>query len=346
MIMRSVEEKSGAGRLVALGAIGVLLAAAAVLLVAIWRNGAFELTLFGRHLDLRAVASMAAAYLFSRHLIVPVAFLVDLAFVGWADSSLRKVLVKPTPSILTDVSVYAITVGKVLKILTIVMTFGITVVSTDWLHGLLVRYTGYELTVAGLPLWAQVLCLLGAYTFCDYWSHRVDHSSAWWPLHRFHHAAEDFCVLTTDRRHPADFTGLIVACSTILLGASPMAFVVIEVLVNGHRHLIHSRIDSDFGWIGRYLIQSPRHHRLHHVLDITDGVGNFALCPIWDRLFGTWYDTPQENWAIGVAEPYRHGVWVFTDMWRDYLDFWAALSASIVPRRSAGAVTGSLAGQP
>jgi sterol desaturase/sphingolipid hydroxylase (fatty acid hydroxylase superfamily) len=271
-------------------------------------------------------------YVVSRHLIVPATFAGELALVGWAKSSIRRVLVAPSRSVFSDIAVYVITVTKIFRFISIVVSFGVVAISADWIHERLVQYTGLPLSVSEFPLWAQILSLFIVYTFFDYWGHRADHSRTFWPLHRFHHAAEDFCVLTTDRRHPADFTGAIVACSIIVLGGSVNAFLIMNVIVSVQRHVIHSHIDSDFGWVGRFLIQSPRHHRLHHVLDITDGVGNFGLLPIWDRLFGTWREAPQEDWAIGVSTPYRHGAWINVDMWRDYVDFWAGLKSSIAKR--------------
>lgn len=294
-----------------------------------WLPSGLELHVLGRTLAVQSLARTLVMYAFSRHLIVPATFAAELTFVGWAKSSARGVLVRPSRSVLSDIAVYVITVTKIFRILSIILSFGVVVISAEWLHDRLVQYTGLPLSVSALPLWAQVLSLFVVYTFFDYWGHRADHSRAFWPLHRFHHAAEDFCVLTTDRRHPADFTGAIVACSIIVLGGSVNAFLIMNVLVSIQRHVIHSRIDSDFGWIGRFLIQSPRHHRLHHVLDITDGVGNFGLLPIWDRLFGTWRDPPQGDWAIGVSAPYQHGAWIAADMWRDYVDFWAGLKSSV-----------------
>ena len=93
------------------------------------------------------------------------------------------------------------------------------------------------------------------------------------------------------------------------------------------RLVIHSRIDSNFGWIGRWLLQSPVDHRLHHRLDSGRQACNFGLFPVWDRLFGTWREGGSQKIAIGVAEPYRHGAWILPDMWRDYREFLAQIAA-------------------
>jgi sterol desaturase/sphingolipid hydroxylase (fatty acid hydroxylase superfamily) len=134
--------------------------------------------------------------------------------------------------------------------------------------------------------------------------------------------------------HPAGFTGVtfMTIMPAVLLSATPESFLTMNVLVAMLRLLIHSRIKSDFGPVGRYVVQSPRHHRLHHRLDPSEPAGNFALIPLWDHLFGTWREIPAHEWAIGVDAPYRHGAWVFSDLWRDYCGFWRGWAALIARR--------------
>jgi sterol desaturase/sphingolipid hydroxylase (fatty acid hydroxylase superfamily) len=101
--------------------------------------------------------------------------------------------------------------------------------------------------------------------------------------------------------------------------------IYVNVLVVGIGFLIHSKIDSDWGWFGRWVIQSPNHHRLHHKLDMTHPTGHFSTAPIWARLVGTWYGGESATLPIGVDTPYRHGAFVARDMARDYLHFWIGL---------------------
>src|SRR5262245_27379371 len=68
------------------------------------------------------------------------------------------------------------------------------------------HWMGVTLSLAGLPVGVQVACYLLIYTFFDYWAHRLDHSPLFWPLHRYHHSAQEFCILTSDRVHPANFS--------------------------------------------------------------------------------------------------------------------------------------------
>ena len=164
------------------------------------------------------------------------------------------------------------------------------------------------------------------YSFFDYWAHRLGHTKYFWPLHRYHHSAEDFSVLNALRIHPAGFAGIFfINIPMPLLGATPEAMIWVNVATVMLGFVIHSRMESGFGWVGRYIIQSPLHHRLHHKLDMTEATGFFGMMPLWDHLFGGWSERRDPNVVVGVDTPYRQGFWVMPDLLRDYWDFWKGL---------------------
>ena len=215
------------------------------------------------------------------------------------------------------------------------MTLGVSMVSGVWIHDRLAAMLGVPLNLATLPLALQVLAYFFVYTFFDYWTHRLDHSRYFWPIHRYHHAADDFLVVTASRQHPAAFTGIfLINVPMAILGATPAVMIYVNVVTIALGFLIHSRIDSDWGWIGRWVVQSPNHHRLHHVLDMSEPTGHFAMAPIWDRLFGTWRGDADQTLEIGVDTPYRHGFWLVPDLLRDYWHFWRGFwpSGASAPR--------------
>ena len=263
-------------------------------------------------------------------LILPAIFAIEIAFTGWADSSLRLLLVVRTPSSRTDLASFVFWRTPIRGGLVLVLSLGVTLISGLWLHDRLRVLIGYDLSAGGLPMPAQVALLFFVYSFFDYWNHRLDHASVFWPLHRYHHAAEDFDILNSVRTHPAVFSGVISnVLPAALLGFSVEALIYVNLLAASIRYLVHSRIDSDFGWVGRYLIQSPVHHRLHHVLDTSEPTGHFALVPLWDHLFGTWRGAADQSLVIGVDAPYRHGAWLVPDVLRDYRDFWLTLATGL-----------------
>ena len=261
--------------------------------------------------------------------LLPAVFLVEYLWMGWRESSVRHLLVERTDSGWSDLACYFFQLAPVSTLAAGIMSLGVVYVSGAQLRCLLAEATGIDFSIAGAPLALQTTVLFLLYTLLDYWSHRLDHSRVFWPLHRFHHAAESFSVLTAARVHPAMFTAVVSAIVPgVLLGSDPAALAQVGLVIIIIRLVIHSRIESDFGWVGRWLVQSPLHHRMHHSLNRMPV--NLGLLPLWDRLFRTWRDVPQEALRIGTVTPYRHGAWFVPDLWRDYCAFWTGLKALVV----------------
>lgn len=295
-----------------------------------------SLTLAGHHLHMSEVHRRLLTRAFELGGIVPGVIMLELALVGWAKSSLRHLLIERSPSAMTDVSILTLWNTHIMTWLMTAATFGATLTTGLWLRTWLVGATGINLSLSQLPYLAEIPVLYLLYTLVDYWTHRLDHSHVFWPIHRFHHAATEFTVLNSCRTHPAIFTGVIFTTVPLtMLGASVQAMVDINLLIVGLRFLIHSRIDSNFGWIGRTVFQSPTHHRLHHILDMSEPTGHFSLMPLWDRLFGTWRGEADQTLAVGVSAPYRHGLWVVPDMLRDYGDLLLRLWGMVTGRKLA-----------
>lgn len=268
--------------------------------------------------------------------ILPFALWLECLVVGWAESSARRMLLAPTRSIKTDMALLVLAQGHVLDLAGRVMMLGASMLSGGWVRERIAAATGLSVDPSGLPLPVQIVTYFYVYTFFDYWTHRLDHSRWFWPLHRYHHSAEDFCVATSARQHPAAFTVIfMINLPLAILGAPPAVMIYVNVIATTVGFLIHSQMTSDWGWVGRWIIQSPLHHRLHHKLDMTEPTGHFAMAPIWDRLFGTWRGTADPALVIGVDTPYRHGFWVAPDLARDYWHFWTGHHARRLAREQA-----------
>jgi sterol desaturase/sphingolipid hydroxylase (fatty acid hydroxylase superfamily) len=259
-------------------------------------------------------------------LILPAVLALECALIGWEKSSLRGLLFAPTQSMKTDMSFFVLDQTHVIGLIGRVMMLGLSIISSVGLRDWLAAKTGLAIDPSGLPLLLQVTIYFTAYSFFDYWAHRLGHTRLFWPLHRFHHSAEDFCVVNGARIHPAGFAGIFfINIPMPLLGATPQAMIWVNVCTIVLGFIIHSRLQSGFGWVGRYVIQSPLHHRLHHKLDMSQATGFFGMMPVWDHLFGGWSERCDADVAIGVDTPYRQGFWVLPDMLRDYFDFWKGL---------------------
>jgi len=252
------------------------------------------------------------------------ASVTELLSVGWKASSIRHMFAIRSSSWRTDVGVTIMDTVHLSRILARVMSFGLAFVSFNWLRDLLTGATGIQFTLGNLPTVPQFLLGFFAYTFFDYWDHRLAHTRVLWPLHRFHHAATEFYVFTSQRVHPADISGIfVIVAPLVLLGISPDILFALTVFRVYLGSIQHSKIQSDWGWFGRWFIYSPTGHRLHHLLlaDDTQTTCNFGLIPLWDHLFGTWHGGGNQQLPIGVNTPYRHGAWFFPDLWRDYCEF-------------------------
>ncbi len=125
---------------------------------------------------------------------------------------------------------------------------------------------------------------------CGYAMHRAMHQLPWlWRFHAFHHAPPQRDVTWVDawRQHPVDFVlhGLVVGLPGALLGASLSQLASVVVARKLFTALLHARLSTDFGVLGRVLA-SPTFHRAHHA----DGPvqGNFGgTFSCWDTLFHT-----------------------------------------------------------
>jgi sterol desaturase/sphingolipid hydroxylase (fatty acid hydroxylase superfamily) len=282
-----------------------------------------SLTILGKTLH-TASAHDHLNNIFLVFLLLPTALGVEAAVIGWEESSIRQLLFARTPSLNTDLTVFILGQGHVIDIVGRVMMLGVSMISGAWIHEAIKSATGVNIGPPPLPFVLLLPLYFAIYSFFDYWTHRTDHTKFFWPLHRYHHSAEDFAVVTSVRQHPATFTAIfIVNLPLAILGAPTDVMIYVNVLVVTIGFIVHSKIDADWGWVGRWIIQSPNHHRAHHKLDMSRPTGHFAVAPIWDRLFGTWYeDRPDPKLVIGVDTPYSHGFFVPRDMLRDYVHFW------------------------
>jgi sterol desaturase/sphingolipid hydroxylase (fatty acid hydroxylase superfamily) len=148
-----------------------------------------------------------------------------------------------------------------------------------------------------LALLASVVILDGAI----YLQHVMFHAvPLFWRLHRVHHADLDFDVTTGSRFHPVEIllSMMIKFAVIVLLGPPIVAVVAFEVLLNATAMFNHSnvRLPAVVDALLRRLIVTPDMHRVHHSHLDYETNSNFGFnLSIWDRLFGTYRNQPQEG---------------------------------------------------
>lgn len=144
-------------------------------------------------------------------------------------------------------------------------------------------------------------------TFIYYWWHRARHASPflWRWLHQIHHSAQRLEVVTSFYKHPAEIAVNSLLSSLILYvicGLRPEA-AVLAILLTGLAELFyHWNVRTPY-WLG-FIIQRPESHCVHHRQNWHRQ--NFADLPLWDMLFGTFYNPRSFNGACGFTDNREH----------------------------------------
>ena len=164
------------------------------------------------------------------------------------------------------------------------------------------------------PYWLAVVFAVVILDAAIYLQHVMFHAvPALWRLHRVHHADLDFDLTTGARFHPVEIllSMLIKFAVIILLGPPLLAVLIFEVLLNATAMFNHGniRLPLPLDRVLRWLIVTPDMHRVHHSHLEHETNSNFGFnLSLWDRLFGTYRDQPQDG---------HTGMVIGIDTWRD-----------------------------
>jgi sterol desaturase/sphingolipid hydroxylase (fatty acid hydroxylase superfamily) len=241
-----------------------------------------------------------------RLLEVLAAMLVGEAIVlGWERSSLRRIVTLRSTSTRRDVLLYGAQIVRVMPFLTSALTFGAAYVTGLFANALLVSMLFVDIRVRTGSFALDAALFVVAFSFVEYWDHRILHSKVFWRLHRLHHTATELNMLTSGRNHPAlfAFEPLLRVWVAGLLATPPEFLVFWSVFHHAHQLLSHSMVGWDFGWFGRWVVVSPVAHRIHHSRKPEHHNKNFSnFLTIWDRIFGTWCEPSAPLPEVGLDE--------------------------------------------
>jgi sterol desaturase/sphingolipid hydroxylase (fatty acid hydroxylase superfamily) len=234
--------------------------------------------------------------------------LVELYYVGWQKSGLRRLTCRPSRSAVIDIVMYFLYISGAISLLAFASSLGIP----QFIKATAYRAMGLELGFHLHPLVHLAVYLVTLDLF-NYWKHRIFHRyPTLWHIHSFHHAATEFTTMTVLREHPLDkalqsFSTLIPA---ILLGVPTAEYPFFITVYGIFGYIKHSQIPWRWGWFGKYVIQSPVDHWIHHSNQPEHYDKNFsAVFAIWDHLFGTYYSGDKINSRIGLDDaPFNQGV--------------------------------------
>ncbi len=177
-----------------------------------------------------------------------------------------------------------------------------------------------------------------------YLQHVMFHAvPALWRLHRVHHADPDFDVTTGLRFHPLEILlSLGVKFAAIaVIGPPVVAVIVFEILLNATAMFNHGNVSLPPGLdrLLRWFVVTPDMHRVHHSVEDDEANSNFGFnLPWWDRLLGTYRDSPrrgQGGMTIGIhgTRHPRHAMWLPAMLW---MPFSRPVSGYVINRRGWG----------
>ena len=169
------------------------------------------------------------------------------------------------------------------------------------------------LNLVDLPGWLEILLAVVVLDFAIWLQHWASHAvPALWRLHQMHHADRDIDVTTAIRFHPVEIALSMIwkIGWVIALGASPLAVLLFEVVLNACAMFNHANValPERLDRVMRRVIVTPDMHRVHHSVIGREHNSNYGFnLSIWDRMFGTYTAQPKhghDGMTIGLA-PYQ-----------------------------------------
>lgn len=256
-------------------------------------------------------------------LLLSSVFLLEIAFIGWEKSSLKRIFLFDK-TIRTDFFCWLISVFNLFNLITFITTLGVFYYITGLMQkNIHLNYISYinEPTL-------QYFIVFIAGDFKAYIRHAIFHRYNFlWKAHEFHHSATTLSIVTRYRGHFLEtaISTLFDAALYVVLGVPAIMYVFISLILEIHKLFIHSSIQSDWGFIGKYIIVSPAAHRVHHSIEINHYNKNFgSTLIIWDRIFGT-YHPGVEVKEVGIPNsPYNKRGYIY-DVWIGMKNFIQAL---------------------
>jgi sterol desaturase/sphingolipid hydroxylase (fatty acid hydroxylase superfamily) len=267
-----------------------------------------------------------------------IVFGLEIVVLGWSQSSLYRILFKNDHSQRIDLLLFAVHVTNAMTILTLIFSLGCSYLLGQTGQILIRGWTGMNLRIDTGSSVLNFAIYYILFSFLEYWSHRLFHMEPLWHLHKIHHSATSLNPLVMHRAHPANLflDPLFRNTLPIALVAAPGPALAALFVVNSfHQLLVHSSAPWDWGWFGKWVLLSPKGHKIHHSVNPEHYGKNISTdLVIWDHLFGTWYtgDVPVE--AVGLTESHYDAGNFIVHCVRDTQLFLAAFGKRcIAPRK-------------
>ncbi|WP_162784926.1 sterol desaturase family protein [Polynucleobacter necessarius] len=194
------------------------------------------------------------------------------------------------------------------RLLTLSVGVYVGSILNDWFF----KLSSVKLILLVPYFWLQVILALAAGDLLFYWLHRFFHiSESFWQLHKYHHSTTSMTVFSGSRDNPVvgSIWALATGIPSAIFGSPagiPDAVIFLSIF---HTQIIHSKINHNWGFVGKWIVVSPHSHLIHHSAHESHRDKNFSfLFPIWDHLFGTWYSGKNHDTSmLGIPnDPQNH----------------------------------------
>lgn len=155
--------------------------------------------------------------------------------------------------------------------------------------------------IINFPIWIEIILTVIILDFIIWGQHLLSHKIPFvWRFHRMHHTDRDLDVTTAVRFHPFEiiFSMFIKITSIYILGASAIAVIIFEIMLNGMAMFNHANLRIPFRIenILRKFIVTPDLHRIHHSIYIDEHNKNFGFSlSIWDKIFRCYLEQPRDG---------------------------------------------------
>lgn len=155
--------------------------------------------------------------------------------------------------------------------------------------------------IINFPIWIEIILTVIILDLIIWGQHFLSHKIPFvWRFHRMHHTDRDLDVTTAVRFHPFEiiFSMFIKITAIYILGASAIAVIIFEIMLNGMAMFNHAnlRIPLRIENILRKFIVTPDLHRIHHSIYIDEHNKNFGFSlSIWDKIFKCYLDQPRDG---------------------------------------------------
>lgn len=164
-----------------------------------------------------------------------------------------------------------------------------------------------------LGFWFQLLAFVLILDFLSYWTHRLQHNTKLWEIHKLHHSIETLSPFSSYRHSLLEnfYNSFIVIGITSLMKVDPQVRNI-GILVFTYTCVFqHTNIKLPFSDTLSLLFITPNCHVTHHSKEnhLKNGQNFGFIFSIWDRAFKTYQSKEYKDLEIGIKDsPFKDNI--------------------------------------